>query len=396
MNFKSALEYLRQFPSYEDLNEFDYNSKNLDLDNFRSFLSALGVDYSKIKFVHVAGSKGKGTVCSMVFDYLVKKNKKVGLYTSPHILSITERFCVDGKPISEDLFAKYVFEIREFLEQNKSFKITFFDFLTALALKYFVDEDVEYVVLEVGVGGRLDSTNVVLPKVTVLTKVEKEHTKILGETFEEIIKEKLGIMKDGIPLVVGFQSEEVRRIIDEKLKGRENVYFVDEEGDDSFNPNKAVVLKVLRLLIGDVDKNLLSDFKMLGRFDVRHIRDRIVVFDVAHTPCSIELLTKLLNQNFPDKKFVFLMSFLGDKKAKEMIKIVNNVSDDIFLTCVNSPRVMKKADFEQNLADFKDFSFVENSKLAFEELLSKTKRDQVVVVVTGSHFLVGEILSNFL
>jgi dihydrofolate synthase / folylpolyglutamate synthase len=397
MNFERALEYLDGFISYEKFLQIEYSAKNFDLDRLKKFLSVFGLDYSKIKFIHVGGSKGKGTVSCMISDYLVRKNKKVGLYTSPHVLSVKERISVDGKKISSADFCRHVQDLKDFFDENNRFQLTYFEILTVMALKHFVEEKVEYAVLEVGLGGRLDATNIVLPKVSVLTAVEKEHTAILGDTFEDILNEKLGIVKFGAPVVIGPQNEEVEGIIKNKLKGKKDVFFVEfPPKTGGLDDNKMIVLKVLHVLLGELDKKILekvfAEFKMLGHCDVRFIDEKPIVFDVAHTPKSTEFLLRFLKDRFVGKKFVFLISVLRDKKVKEIICKIQKEADFIVFTSVDSVRAHSFESFSEEILD-ENISFSEDPFKAFELIFAQTKRDQVIVV-TGSHLLVGKILSS--
>lgn len=399
MNFESALEYLDKFISYERVRNFEYDEGTFDLRRVRNFLDALGVDYSKINFAHVAGSKGKGSVCTMMAEYLWAKNEKAGLYTSPHILDIRERIQINGEKISKKLFALYVDELKRFIEDKGDFGLTYFEILTILALKYFSDENVKYAIMETGLGGRLDATNIISPKVTVLTRVELEHTDVLGETLEEIIDEKLGIMKEGVPLVVGGQGEETLKIIKEKVKWRSGVYFVEPDSMMAgvVGENRASALEALKFFYGSVDlssfNKIIENFGMPGRFDVREIEGKTVVFDMAHTSASMAALADFLGTNFPNKKFVFLISVLKDKNIEEIFDVLSVIAGSVvFTTMPFLERSMGRTEFESMKVTFPgEISFKADFKKAFVELLEKTKKDQVLVV-TGSHFLVGEIL----
>ncbi len=403
MDFESALKYLEGFTSYEKSRDVKYDEKNFDLRRVRDFLEVWGVDYSGIDFVHVAGSKGKGTVCNMIARYLWEKNEKAGLYTSPHILDVRERIQINGMKISERLFGLYMADVKKVLDRHKDFYLTYFEVLTVLALKFFVDENVRYAVMEVGLGGRLDATNIISPEVAVLTRIEKEHTDILGDDIENIIYEKLGIMKEGVPLVVGSQSKEVYDILKRKLRWRKNIYFVDEKKfdarDEIKRKNGAVALSALKILTGSVDKNsfskMVDEFALLGRFDLRIVDGKEVVFDVAHTPASMKVLAKSLKENFPGKDFVFLISVLKDKRVEDIFEVLSEVTGTVvFTTLPILERSIGRTDFEEMKIPFwGEIVFKADCKEAFFELLNKAKSDQVIVV-TGSHFLVAEILKS--
>lgn len=403
MDFKSALEYLDGFISYESKSDVKYNEGNFNLDRVRNFLHFWKVDYSNIEFAHVAGSKGKGSVCHMIAGYLWKKNEKAGLYTSPHILDVRERIQINGAKISERLFGLYMGEVKKIFDEHGSFDLTYFEILTAIALKFFVDENVKYAVMETGLGGRLDATNIISSKVAVLTRVEEEHTDILGDDLEQIIDEKLGITKGDVPLVIGEQSEDAENILRRKLKWRKGVYFVGTAGDkgggtvDIRERNAAAASKALEVLAGAVDKKVFSDvvadFYVPGRFDVREIDGKVIVFDMAHTPASIGALVDSLKASFPGRRVDFLVSVLRDKKVAEILRILSEVTDKIvFTTLPFLERSVGETEFERVKVPFRgEIIFKPDCKEAFFDLLSHGKKEDVLVV-TGSHFLVGEIL----
>ena len=390
MDFERAQEYLAGFISYEKKSFPEYNEENFGLQRVRDFLAAFGVDYSAIKFVHVAGSKGKGSICTMTAQYLWKISKSAGLYTSPDILGVRERFQVNGEQISEDLFTEYVVKLQEFIELEGDFGLTYFELLTVLALKYFVDFGVEYAVMEVGLGGRLDATNVVFPELTVLSSVELEHVGVLGDTLDEILGEKLGIVKEGVPLVVGGQSSELMELLKKRLEGRDLLYYVDDY------KTSVVVHKVLELLLGVVDEDVFSDlvanFKLVGRFDVRKVDGKLVVFDMAHTPLSIKLLCDYLHDNFKKKEFVVLLSVLRDKQVLEIGNLLSKISSKIVFTVANEERGIAKPEFDCLFFEG-EINFQADCMEAFSGLLEVLKKDQVLLV-TGSHFLVAKILSS--
>lgn len=380
MDFESAVEYLKGFISYEDLEKIDYSDFNLD--RIRDFAKDYGVDYSKLKYVHVGGSKGKGSTCGIVAEYLRKCDQKVGLFTSPYIIDITECFWVDGDKISREMFVEEVESLKKFIDEEGDGGLTYFEFLTILVLKYFLDCGVEIGVLEVGLGGRLDATNIVVPKVVGLTRIEMEHADVLGDTIEKIVGEKLGIVKDGISVVVGEQSEEVFGILKRKL-GKDAIFV--KGGNDK------TAYYLLKNLLGEVDDELfvqvVGDFKMIGRGDVRHINGETVVFDMAHTPGSMDYLIKMLKRDFSGKKFVFLVSVMKDKKAKEILQMISDLADKVYLTSSHDTRGYLGSE----LREFCGGEVIEDSLEAFSKAIGGLKKDQILIA-TGSHFLISKIL----
>lgn len=391
MDFESALKYLEQFVSYEKLPKVTYNESNFDLDNFRRFLEKWEVDYSKLKFFHVGGSKGKGSVSTLIANYLKKKGLKAGLFTSPHIFSVRERFCFDGAEISKTEFSRYVAEIKKFLKVN-NFKVTYFEILTAIALKFFLDKGAEYAVLEVGLGGRLDCTNVVRPLVSVLTLIEKEHVDILGPTLKDIVREKLGIKKRGIPLVVGLQSGYVRDLIEKMCK---DAFFVEVEAKTADMKNASLAILALRKGLKNIDMGLfaqvLKEFKMPGRFDTRFVDGKTVVFDMAHTVSSVKNLILSLERTFPEKEFIFLVSVMKGKQVKQIFKEISSVAFKVVLTSSNKNRGYSGKELFDLTEGILRCEISEKAQSAYGKLKKNLKKNQVLVV-TGSHFLVSILL----
>ena len=192
MNYSEALNYLDTFSMF---------GIKLGLEQTEALFDAAGINLDTMRFIHVAGTNGKGSTSAMIERGLRECGYKTGFYSSPHLISIRERFRVNGQAISENDFAKIMSEMADAasLLAKQGMKVTYFELTTALALKYFMYEKVDFVVLETGMGGRLDSTNVVTPEVSVITNIALDHQKYLGDTIAEIASEKAGIIKPGIP-----------------------------------------------------------------------------------------------------------------------------------------------------------------------------------------------------
>lgn len=407
MNFESALKYLDKFVSYEKRLNFKYDKENFNLERFKSFVKKSGIDYSKLKFIHTAGSKGKGSVCRILAEYLKKSGYKVGLFTSPHLVDIRERIIINGRMISKKCFSDYVSSFEKDIED---FEITYFEFLTAIALKYFIDEKVDYVVLETGLGGRLDSTNIVIPKLSILTRIEKEHVGILGNNLKEILNEKLGIVKKGVKVLIGNQSKYVTQLIREKLKNRGGKYFVEDDDtgfkdlelgswrgfDDARIENAKTVFCALKILFKKVDKeifkNVVRDTLLLGRFDVRKVRGKTVVFDVAHTNNSILNLIKGLEKFYKKDEKVFLISFMKGKDVKSILKKISKVAYKIIFTSSNNERGYSAYELAKILkSNLCEIVVEEDPYVAYRKALDDLKKNQILIVA-GSHFLVGKFI----
>lgn len=395
MNFEKAQNYLQSFRDYERFMNMDYSEKDFDLDRFRSFVDQYALGYQRLKYVHVAGSKGKGTICSMLAQYLWKAGYKVALYTSPHMLKVTERFWLNGKDIDEETFVKSVLHLKDFIDEKGGCELTYFELLTVIALKLSIDEGVDYVVLEVGLGGRLDATNIIEPELAVISRIEMEHVGILGNSLVEIVREKLGIVKNGKPVLVSRQSEEAQSLIEAELLGRENVCFVEslvalQSSDLAKKENGELVFMALCILLGEVSTALFLDvfnnFKMLGRVDIRQIDGKTVVFDMAHTVSSINNLISSISGD----KFVFLVSMLKGKDVSGVLSLIEKVAERIMFCSCHKERGFSGRELAEILGKGE---VEEDCVLAYQKLFSELKRDQVLVI-TGSHFLVARILAT--
>jgi folylpolyglutamate synthase/dihydropteroate synthase len=408
-DLESAVKYLKSFTSYEDIIIGNYDDKAFDLSRFRRFLRKYGVRYDRVRAIHIAGSKGKGTTASLLAGYLQKQGKKVGLFISPYVLSITDSIEIDGVPISEDRFLKYVRKLQKFIDKEKIVEkgkmVTYFELLTTIMFQYFLDEGVGFAVLEVGLGGRLDSTNVCKPVSTVLTSVEKEHEELLGDTYREILNEKLGIVKKGVPLIVSPQKGIVKADI-KKRRLKVPVIWA-REGDPNYEGAKACLFDLVgRGIIDEFDERLFlkiyHNLSIVGRFEVEKFRvggaSRTAIFDIAHTVDSGRYLRARLDREFPDADFRFLISMMKDKDVdgfldvlvgKDLMGRFRSKKHEVTFTNSHTVRGHDASDLKKRFC--KEASVVVDPIEAFRGLLAGLKKDQVLVV-TGSHFLVGEVL----
>lgn len=394
MDFESAQKYLENFVSYEKVRGFGYDEKAFDLERLRIFLREYCVDFGSFKYFHVGGSKGKGSVCRLIHDYVLGAcetvpgpalSGKVGLFMSPHVVSVCERIVVDGEMISEAQFAALVAELRGFLERRgdlRDVKLTWFEIMFVLALKYFAEKGCEYVVLEVGMGGRLDATNIVTPLVSVLTSLELEHQDVLGDSLEKIFAEKWGIKKAGVPMVV---NGDTRFFVENKLNN-DATSVVPADDDEVFfaagneNIAKLALMKAGFVIDEESWRSVLRNFKLIGRYDLKMIDGKSVMFDIAHTVKSVERLIERLNVDFPEREKVFVWGVLRDKDVEGMRKVFENAGR------VGARGIFVGGFSERALSG-------ENYKDAFSRELRDLKKDQLMVV-TGSSYLVGKILSN--
>ncbi len=400
MDYNEATKYLYSLTNLENSRRFELMRDGYE--NVKKVLGILGIDY-KGNIIHIAGTKGKGSV-AYFSSYLLSKfcGYKVGLFTSPHLLKVNERISVleNGveSNISDEDFTRLVEIIRE-VKEKYSLNLTTFDFLTVMAMYYFrVFQKVDYIVLEVGLGGRLDSTNFCIPDVSIITLIDYDHTSVLGETLTKIAYEKAGIIKPKVPVISSSQRETVRKVFRKVAKQNDTkVFFIDEiynilDVDISINGTESLVedvkskekFQVSFNLIGqhfvdnlllayegvrmlcDIPKNVLQNLKfdIKGRFEVIK-KKPLIVFDVAHTPMSVDVVLRNFVSLKSCDKFDLIVSLMKDKEITKIAKVVSkyfNYIDRIFLLELDSNDGSKKLYDEirtlgfRNVYKFKDFS----------------------------------------
>jgi len=232
-SYKEATDYVNSFINYEKKPDFSYNKRLLNLERMRYLLSLIDNPHRSFKAIHITGTKGKGTTSAITASILRKAGYKVGLYTSPHLISPRERIRIGERLIDEEEFAYFLFQIKKRIEKRRkpsSSNFTFFEIYTALAFLYFAYQKVDLAVVEVGLGGRLDATNVVFPLVAVITQISFDHIKQLGDSLSSIAKEKAGIIKEGIRVITSPQDEAALSVIEETCREKKAfLYFVGRD-----------------------------------------------------------------------------------------------------------------------------------------------------------------------
>ena len=380
----------------EELYSLDVKKWTLGLERIESLLKKLGNPEKNLKCIHVAGTNGKGSVCAMISSILIDAGYKVGMYTSPHLKKFNERIGVNNKLISDKDLVKYYLKVKKYATNQSFFEIT-----TAMAFLYFKDKKVDFTLLEVGLGGRLDATNVVVPLVSVITNIGLEHTKYLGNTIEKIAYEKAGIIKKNIPVVTaadGIALATIKKISNER---NSKLYIVNEKNANcriglkgEFQKlNAAMAIKAIEVLKNDygvkikksnVKKGLLSA-KWPGRF--QFIGKNILV-DCAHNPHGFRVLAEELG-NFNYKKLIIVLGFSNDKDIKSMSKILNPLADKIVLTKSSNERAAEPEKIKKYFN--KKSIIIMNPKKALN-YAKKIAGKKGLVLIAGSIFLVGELM----
>lgn len=432
-SYDEAFAYIRKFTNYERMRAASLPKRReaFDLTRVRRVLDALGGPDVRYPIVHVAGTKGKGSVCAMVAAVLQQQGQKVGLFIKPHLRDLRERISLNDRPIPPEAFVAGMNALYPHLEEQRrrGNPLTFFDLITVLALWHFAQEGVDAVVLETGLGGRWDSTNVVRPTACAITSIDYDHMHLLGDTLEEIAAEKAGILKPGIPAVSGVRETGPAGVIEDRARElhvplfrleREFRLIVPKEGGPFVvetwrrrytglavpllgahqRVNAAVAVAALEafseatgrpLTEGDVREGL-ARVKLRGRVEVLS-QDPLVILDVAHNPSSLRALRQALLEHFPDRRVVLLFGLSDDKDAPGCLReILPSVSDVVFTT-TGQPRShdpQKLRQMAQELRPELPCEVEPDVPKAWKRALRRVGGGDLLCV-TGSFYLAGEI-----
>ena len=429
--YRQIISYLDSFLNYEEklsaLHKSDFRIK-------RSYLlfKHLKILYQNLEVIHIAGTKGKGSVAAFTAYILAASGFRVGLYTSPHFNDLRERIKIvirSRSKVITNLIAKkdlikIVNKFKLHLDKSDCCRPTFFEIYTAVALKYFLESNLDYVVLETGLGGRLDATNVVPPRVTIITRISYDHTNILGRHLEDIAAEKAGIIKSDIPVVIAPQSKQALSVILKKcsavfaqnyILGRDfnfsNVRFNHQSTHFNFHSqdldlnnltitllghhqveNAAIAIAALNILKNQSIKLKNLDFKtglrqakLPGRFEVV-TRNPLLILDVAHNPSSFMALAQTLNLYFARRKIILIFAVCKDKNFKMMLKIIPY--DKIIITSFNNHRCLSPDELRR-ICRLKAPFITKDIEKAFKIAHSYYNRNSLILV-SGSFFLVAE------
>ena len=442
-----AIAFLVQRIDYERTSVVPYGQPDFRLDRMRDLLERLGNPHLKLPTVHVAGTKGKGSTAAMIAAMLTAAGQRTGLYSSPHLDRLEERLAIDGQPCSESQLVALVERIRpavaalDLAAGEHGPRLTYFEVVTALAFVHFAQESVDAVVLEVGLGGRLDSTNVCQPLVSVITSISFDHTKQLGTTLAAIAGEKAGIIKPHTPVVSGVIQDEPREVIADVAR-REQSRLVQRGVDFHFayeaprhlereaacgaidfhyrtagqgfalpavtvgllgehqGANAAVALAVameLRRLGWNLPdaalRSGLANVSWPARVEVISRRPTVVL-DAAHNVASIEALVRTLEESFDARPRLLLFTTTQDKDLRGMLECVLGHFDRVVFTQYrNNPRGVKAdelAALAMELGTSTPFSIAATPALAWQEV-SRQATSESLICIAGSFFIAAEV-----
>ncbi|MGI8892465.1 MAG: bifunctional folylpolyglutamate synthase/dihydrofolate synthase [Bacteroidia bacterium] len=427
MDYKHTLEYLyNQLPMFHRIGPAAYKA---NLDNTHAISNYLNHPEKAFKSIHIAGTNGKGSVSHMLAAILIKAGYKTGLYTSPHLKDFRERITINGKMISET-------EVTHFVENNKfefeKIKPSFFEWTVGLAFDYFRKKNVDIAVIETGLGGRLDSTNIILPEVSVITGISLDHTNLLGDTIEKIAKEKAGIIKKNIPVVVGRTQYGIEHIFSMKAKENKSEIFVADKNyvaewqemnsvnkrkikvrtkDNEFilkldltadyqRQNLLTVLQTVEVLrnrdfsisFKNIEEGLntvMSLTNLRGRWE-KLSDDPLTYCDVGHNEEGITEVVKMIKET-PHKKLHFVLGMMKDKDHEKILNLLP--LDAFYYFCEpDLPRALPAAELKEIANNYKLQGECFHSVTEAYEAAKKRAGKNDLIFVGGSTFVVAEVI----
>ncbi len=435
MNYEAALAYIDIFINSERSPDFSRQARLYNLERISQLLTQLGNPHRQLQVVHVAGSKGKGSTAALIASILTHAGYKTGLFTQPHLMTPRERCRIDSRLISEEEFAQYVERLKPAIEamgESESVgHVSFFEIYTALAFSYFADNKVDLAVIEVGLGGRLDATNVVDPLVSVITPISLEHTAILGDTHEAIAKEKAEIIKPNRPVVLAPQLPEAQAVFegvaaerdapidavgrDIHLK-RKDWHINGQTFDlttlsacysDLFLPllgehqavNAATAVACIERICQEGYKvprhsiyDGLKEVRWAGRMQVVG-RSPVILLDGAHSPTSAEALCSAIREVFRYNRLILVVGLMRDKDLYTIGQIFCLFADEIITTqAFDNPRVVPAEEIMGAWSEFGSNFHVCPNVCEAIPLAQSIATASDLICIAGSIYIVGEAM----
>ena len=405
MNYSETIDWLfTQLPMYQRIGAAAYK---VDLSNTLKLTSYLNEPQDSFKSIHVAGTNGKGSTSHLLASVLQEAGFKVGLYTSPHLKDFRERIKINGTMISEEFVVDFIAEHQSFFEENH---LSFFEMTVGLAFDYFKKEKVDISIIEVGLGGRLDSTNVITPEVSVITNIGLDHTRFLGETMREIASEKAGIIKTNIPVVIGETTSETKKVFQQKASEVvTNITFVEEGTPSDYksdllgnyqqkNMKTAVeTLKILQKKDWNISEehikkgflNVVSNTGLQGRWQVLNEQPKVIC-DTAHNKEGLILvLEQLQKEEF--KTLHIVLGMVDDKNLDTVLPLFPKEARYYFC----KPNVIRGLDVSVLSKKAKQFGLLgvsyDSVYEAYTDALKNASKEDVIYI-GGSTFVVAEVL----
>ena len=380
-------------------------------------LKFLNNPQDNFKTIHLAGTNGKGSTAAIINSILIANGYKVGLYTSPHLISFNERIRVNGATITDEEIISFMKHVEPAINEIKS---TFFEVTTAMAFYHFNDNDVDVAIIETGLGGRLDSTNVVNPSLTVMTPISLDHRDILGSTIEKIAKEKAGIIKRGVPLITANQVNNVSKILEKRIREKESVMHTcpnpesvklssdgtsfEVYGNNFSTPligehqaqNAALAMATIKLFNPKISYETigkgLRNVYWPGR--LQQVSDKIY-YDVAHNENGVKSVLSNLSRMFPTSKFYGLLCLKGDKEIDCIAESIKSQFEMLFVSTSKDGLLMKPERLSKELHNLKVENFPSSNINSSISKINKVRNSNDVILIFGSHYIANEVFSEF-
>lgn len=404
MDYTSTLNWMfSQLPMYQKIGSTAYKK---DLTNTVALAKHLNNPENKFKSIHVAGTNGKGSTSSMIASILQEAGYKVGLYTSPHLKDFRERIKINGNEISEQFVIDFIAENKPFFEEHQ---LSFFEMTVGLAFDYFAKEQVDVAIIEVGLGGRLDSTNIITPLLSVITNIGFDHVAILGNTYEEIAFEKAGIIKSDVPVVIGEYNELTKPVFINKAKETNSeIVFAsdlnltevesDLKGNYQTHNKKTVVasIEILRRFFDISKENELNGFKKVientklqGRWQILG-KSPLIVADTAHNKDGLQIVVKQIAEQTFEKLYI-VFGVVNDKELNDVLPLMPK--DATYF--IAKPDVPRGLDVDVLETEMAKYGFKTEKCDSISNAYSKAKKSATssdMIYIGGSTFVVAEIL----
>ena len=422
-DINSALDYLYSFINYEKDSNYKYNNLYYNLERTKSFFKTLGNPQKDLKIIHVAGTKGKGSVCMIINRILREQGLNTGLFLSPHVERVNERIVTNDREIDNESFITLLNRLKSIIDKLPKRNVpTTFEILTIMAILYFKEKKVDYSILETGMGGRFDSTNFCNPIVSIITSISYDHMDKLGNKIEEIAKEKAGIIKNETPVVIGVQKHPVYPIFEKIAKEKNaNLYKVENlcsysivkmnEKGILFDANidgvklkeiftslfgrhqieniilALFTLKLINLLPNEkLVRKSLKNLNFKTRFEIIHKKDKLFILDSAHNEESANRLVEAINDHFIGRRVVSIIGIVKGKDISGIIKNISSISDKIIVT---NPITHKELETERVYEIAKlyksDSLLIEDIGDAVKTAISISNSNDIVLI-TGSFY----------
>ncbi|RLD37052.1 MAG: bifunctional folylpolyglutamate synthase/dihydrofolate synthase [Bacteroidetes bacterium] len=419
MNYEETLEFLySQLPLFQRIGAAAYKA---NLDNTYALMEVLNQPQKKFKSVHIAGTNGKGSTAHMLASIYQEAGYKTGLYTSPHLKDFRERIRLNGEMVSKEFVIDFV---GKYANDFKTISPSFFELTMAMAFQYFAEEKVDIVILETGLGGRLDSTNIVNPELSIITNIGKDHMRFLGDTLPEIAVEKAGIIKPNIPVLIGEKQTEIQAVFEEKAKElfaplsyAEDLVGLETDDSDNYSVSyskkelfkdlnfplygnyqiknlktaiaAAMLLELSLYAIKSGIENVLLNTHFAGRWQILS-QNPLTICDTAHNEDGLRYVVEQLEQT-PHKTLHFVLGVVNDKEIGDILKLFPKKA--IYYFCkADIPRGLEVEILQEKAEEIglegKAYSSVKEALKAAQ----KAAADEDLVFVGGSTFTVAEVV----